>query len=241
MTTDKIKGEYVYLKNHEEFKDVKLYCYPTDPSVCIMYDKYGRICGMRVAYMKEDIATRAKGNLSYKYDKIPIFKEGSAFGIPFYYIDVIFINPDLLMKGGPASRTEAVGDGAYLQLDGQTWVEMPREESKATALGFTKQACFPGMGLHYFPNMTKDLDCHNFIPVFLLYNHGKLIGMGLIPFGSFKSKGNREWFEDPPKFIINTIVPHAPTCLADWVGKYGTISFHIYFTKANAITPSCIL
>ncbi|KAG8297763.1 hypothetical protein J6590_028596 [Homalodisca vitripennis] len=238
LTVNDIKGEYVYLETHKEFPKASLYCYPNDPRVCPIYDGYGRICGLRVAYVKKDLAVRAKGNLPYSYNK-PIFKEGTAYGMDFYYIDVLFIKPEgLLANGGPASRTEQVGDGVYIRMDGQTWTEMPRKEKDATAVGFTKQACFLGMGLHYFYNMTKGLDCNYHQPPFLLYEKGELAGLGLIPFGSF-SKTKRGWFEDPPKFVINTIVPNSPKCLADWVGKYGTISLHIFFKKSPRLT--CLL
>lgn len=57
-------------------------------------------------------------------------------------------------------------------------------------------------GQHYFlgtSNATSD--CNDLQGVFLLYDSEELIGMGLIPFGSFTSD-ERTWFEDPPVLAV---------------------------------------
>lgn len=51
-------------------------------------------------------------------------------------------------------------------------------------------------GRHYFLGMTNTTECNDFQGVFLLYDDEELIGVGLIPFGSY-TNGEREWFEDP--------------------------------------------
>lgn len=56
-------------------------------------------------------------------------------------------------------------------------------------------------GQHYFLGLSNTTECNSFQGVFLLYNGGELIGIGLIPFGSFTS-GDRTWFEDPPILAV---------------------------------------
>lgn len=53
---------------------------------------------------------------------------------------------DVLKTGGPATRTDAVGTGVYIKIDGKTWTEMPQNEKDTANTKFTKQACFLGMG-----------------------------------------------------------------------------------------------
>lgn len=57
------------------------------------------------------------------------------------------------------------------------------------------------LGMHYFYKVTPTSQCGDLQGAFLLYEKGKLIGLGLNPFGSFTS-GQRTWFEDvPPKVV----------------------------------------
>ncbi|XP_054278439.1 uncharacterized protein LOC128996927 [Macrosteles quadrilineatus] len=241
LSTGQITNDYRFLKAHEDFDKVSLYIAGDDPRVQLMYDDYENICGLRVAYINDEIAKKTpKGEtFPYSYEDKPIFKKGNELGKELYYIDVLFIHPDILKTGGPATRTEPVGTGVYIQMDGKTWTEMPRNEEGMKDTKFTKQACFPGMGRHYFYNMSPEMKCENHHPVFLLYNKYELVGLGLIPFGTFDAEFGKPWFESPPREAIDFIVPSGPTCLKDWVGKYGTISLHIYFRQFSEL--NCVV
>lgn len=63
---------------------------------------------------------------------------------------------------------------------------------------------FAHTGQHYFLGLKKDTDCNTLQGVFLLYKNKDLIGVGLIPFGSFQSSKKRVWFEDP-NFIAGAV------------------------------------
>lgn len=58
---------------------------------------------------------------------------------------------------------------------------------------------FAHTGQHYFLGLNETTDCNNLQGLFLLYHKGDLIGVGLIPFGSFQSSKKRVWFENPDK------------------------------------------
>ena len=46
---------------------------------------------------------------------------------------------------------------------------------------------FLATGQHYWYNISRDMDCENFFPVFLLYNGGRLNGFGWNTQGDLKS------------------------------------------------------
>lgn len=49
--------------------------------------------------------------------------------------------------------------------------------------------------------MKNTARCEDLTGVFLLYESGVLVGLGITPFGSFTSK-DRTWFEDPPASVV---------------------------------------
>lgn len=60
-------------------------------------------------------------------------------------------------------------------------------------------------GQHYFLGMNSTSECNDFQGVFLLYDDEELIGVGLIPFGSY-TNGEREWFEDPSVAAVQVCI-----------------------------------
>ena len=66
---------------------------------------------------------------------------------------------------------------------------------------FIKENCVPAMGLHYYFNMTTELDCDLFEPVFFLYKNNQLSGFGFQMLGTPKPY-NINWFENIPVAAI---------------------------------------
>uniref|UniRef100_A0A1B6J7C4 Uncharacterized protein n=1 Tax=Homalodisca liturata TaxID=320908 RepID=A0A1B6J7C4_9HEMI len=217
--------------------NVDLYSYPNDPRVSILFDSYGNIGGLRTAYIKADVAKRAELNnmkFNYSYDDKPMFTSGNYWGVDLWYTSVLFVSPEKLKAGGRQNTDGVVAEDVYVKLNGN-WTLISRDECQVETQGFTKQACFLGMGMHYFYEMTPDIPCGDLQGVFLLYEYKQLIGLGIIPFGSFTSK-DRTWFEDPSANVVKDIVPSRPDCLTDWVTDYGTTSLHIFFKKHPRFT-----
>ncbi|XP_046661925.1 uncharacterized protein LOC124355057 [Homalodisca vitripennis] len=223
--------------SHDEQLNVDLYSYPNDPRVSLLFDTYGNIAGLRTSYIKEDVGKRAASfnmSFNYSYDNKPMYTSGNYWGKDLWYTSVLFVNPDKLKAGGRSETGGLVAEDIYLKVDG-TWTRISKEECNVEAQGFTKQACFVGMGMHYFYKVTPTSECADFQGTFLLYEQGKLIGLGFNPFGAFTSK-DRVWFEDVPPKVVKDIVPNGPECMTDWVTHYGATSFHIFFKRFPRVT-----
>lgn len=223
-------AEYVLLEKDYEL-NVDVYSHPQDPRVCLLYDSYGNIAGIRVSYIKDDIGKQALQNyrnFTYDYSRFSMFKENIYWGKRLWTADVLFLKPEKLDLGGRSETYGQVAEGIYVKLEGN-WVEVPKNECTVEHLGFTKQACHYGMGMHYFYKVNKDLKCENFEPFFALYSNTQLIGFGIIPFGSFTSNdGGREWFEDISASMVKKIITNRPACLTDWIENYGVTPIHFY-------------
>lgn len=226
-------SKYVFV-GHEEDLNVDLYSYPSDPRFFILFASNGNIAGLRTGYIKSDVAKRALShNLTfpYNFDKQPYYTSGNYWNTDVWYTTVLFVNPESLRSGkGP---TDADVD-LYLPLEGK-FTLIPKDQCKAEALGFTKQNCFIGMGMHYFYKLQNTSRCEDLAGVFLLYESGQLIGLGITPFGSFTSN-ERTWFEDPPASVIKHIAPNGPACMTDWLNNYGATSIHIFFKTFPRLT-----
>lgn len=224
--------EYMLLEKDYEL-NVDVYSYPQDPRVCLLYDSYGNIAGVRLSYIKGDIEKQAlqQGrNFTYNYRQISMFKENVYWGKRLWTADVLFVKPEKLDLGGRSKTYGQVAEGIFVKLESK-WVEVPKNECAIEKLGFVKQACHYGMGVHYFYSVNKDLKCENFEPFCALYSNTELIGFGFISLGSQTNKdGGREWFEDAPTSMAKKILTNRPACLEDWIDNYGVTSTHFYLT-----------
>lgn len=231
-------AEYALLEKDYEL-NVDVYSYPQDPRVCLLYDSYGNIAGIRLSYIKDDIQKQAlqrDRNFTYDYSKISMFKENIYWGKKLWSADVLFVTPEKLDYGGRSETYGQVAEGIYVKLEGR-WIEIPKNECIVENLGFIKQGCHIGMGMHYFYKLNEDLKCKNFEPFFALYSNTQLVGFGIIPFGSFTNKdGGREWFEDVPVSLTKKIIPIRPACLSDWIENYGVTSLHFFLTGHPLLT-----
>jgi len=135
-----------------------------------------------------------------------------------------------------AERTLTAPNGIYLLQTDRNGVETGRllvsnDESDALSAGFTEQACFPGMGKHYFQDLKTDGTCAGHRPYFLLYgpHTNKLNGFGFNMYG--KVTQGRGWFETPPALVAKMIAPNSPSCMTQWINKYGLFTMHVFFVE----------
>ncbi|KAJ1526540.1 hypothetical protein ONE63_008127 [Megalurothrips usitatus] len=144
--------------------------------------------------------------------------------------------PEVLLAGGrPMSKSTLTVPGALYILqtddDGKEIkrLEVSDNEWNAPQAGFTEQACFYGMGKHYFQELSKTSKCEEHRPHFLLYGPktSKLNGYGYTFYG--KPNQGRGWFETPPALVAKQIAPNSPDCMSKFINKYGMFTMHVFF------------
>ncbi|KAK2569309.1 hypothetical protein P5673_006222 [Acropora cervicornis] len=123
--------------------------------------------------------------------KLPWIAEGEINVITAY-----FTNPQGICSGSrPAS--EYIGDQLLLQTgdDSSKTRAIPFKQEDLKRTKWVEGGCFLGMGRHYWYNISKDMDCKDFYPMFLLYNKkGRLTGFGWVSMGRAESSR----YEHPP-------------------------------------------
>ncbi|XP_026735060.1 uncharacterized protein LOC113498978 isoform X1 [Trichoplusia ni] len=220
--------------------ELRMYC-PPGRTVCPLYDTAGFVAGLMIALPVDE------------YDSPPVKPEKkfvkwsapASEGEPardYWTATQYFVSEDHVisiesLKAGAGPTLES---GATLQ-DGGVWVaghdkrlmRIPSTEAELNSTTFKKQNCIPNMGIHYYYNMTKDLNCEELLPWFALTTQGDLVGTGFQVIGRLPKPKHRNWFEsfENLKQGIKVAIPNSPDCLGDWADKYGLISMHIYFVK----------
>ncbi|XP_013401824.1 uncharacterized protein LOC106167568 [Lingula anatina] len=134
-------------------------------------------------------------------------------------------------------RTEAefnqqgTGTGLYIQTGpnpASDYITIPLKESEVQGTKWTLGKCFYGMGVHYWYNLSEDMSCNDFAPIFLLYNKGKLNAFGWAFQGNYPSTR----YEHPSQNTFGLFMKAVPKCLK----TVGTIStLHIYLTRTPAL------
>nr|ATU82499.1 venom protein family 33 protein 1 [Lethocerus distinctifemur] len=228
---DPLLKDYVQVPNPGPYKDglnLRTYCFPNDPRVCVLFDKNGITAGIQISFLKDELNKGISGPFLYDPSKLNMFQSSNLFGKPAYTVRVFFANPAHLKDHG-RKNTDQTADSIWAYLD-EGWVEMAMQEPPQPNNGamkhFVKQACFPGMGQHYFYKLDEKTQCDKLQTFFPLYENGHLIAFGLGTFGKTQSN-KREWFEIPPTEA--PIIPRRPACLDDWGTKYGFSTLHVYF------------
>ncbi|KAJ1523917.1 hypothetical protein ONE63_010467 [Megalurothrips usitatus] len=217
--------------------DLAVHCRKNDYRVCVMFDRRGKVAGIRLSISAEEMDSF---RLPVDIDKIPEWQRWTFFDYgDVYSATVFFQSEEQISQGGRSihnSTTLVIPDGLWiLQTDKNGddigRVHVPLHESGAVAAGFTEQACFMGMGKHYFQDLTPDTDCANHRPYFTLYSPKtkELTGFGFTMFGKPSTK--RGWFEHPTAAVAKMIAPNSPQCLADYINAYGFFTMHVYFVE----------
>ncbi|KAG8297761.1 hypothetical protein J6590_028594 [Homalodisca vitripennis] len=229
---------------HDDDLNCSVYSLPGDTRVCVLFDCYSVIAGLRICFIKADVGIRAASNnlsFPYNFDEKPQFVSHDYWNSPAWCFDVLFDCPETIKSGNRHYQEGVVADFIWLYIPTapQGWTKIARDESGVLAQNFTKQGCYPGMGQHYFyeisPNHTTD--CQDYQGFFVIFDKGELIGLGISPVCSF-TNGDREWMEDAPFELIEIIVPYGPSCLDDWVTNYGITGFHMFLVH-NASETTC--
>ncbi|RUS79208.1 hypothetical protein EGW08_013037 [Elysia chlorotica] len=153
-----------------------------------------------------------------------------------YVITMYFTNPDEICNSGrkaPDFIEQGTGTDLWLQT-GQyphTVTFIPRHEINLFS-PWVQGKCFPKMGKHYWYNISKDMNCDSFYPVFLMYNNGELTGFGWAFVNANLSSLN---YEHPDKAVFPLFFEEVPECLSRET-MFSTM--HVYLTD-NPYGLSC--
>ena len=198
---DALKQGWAREKNCSEVNGNR-YILNGDRAVMLIFDSRGAIAG---------IASGIPKGLPFNYpaDKIrKIFNdEGDFFSISAY-----FVEPDSVCSTKSATT---ISTGNRLEFRSKTSrIPIANQESEISPF-WTKGYCFPTMGLHYWADasgpLSKDTTLENFMPIFLLYNKGRLNGFGWAFVADLKSTRYEhptaevfdKFFKEPPSFLMN--------------------------------------
>ncbi|XP_066994053.2 uncharacterized protein [Anabrus simplex] len=215
--------KWVEVESDSEYWSI--WCLPDDPRVCVLYDQQGNFAGLDVGLPVKDYS-----GTPYDLSQHPMYSNVTRFNEDITKGRIFLVSQDVLKSGGRSDLSEGMGTGLWVQ-NGDSLMEIPITESEIEEkTAFTRESCVPGMGRHYYYNVTKELDCKLFEPYFLLtdVHTGYVHGIGFQGFGHASHK-NRVWYESVPAIAIRPTIPTTPDCLVEWAEKYQVISLHVYF------------
>ncbi|KAK8776217.1 hypothetical protein V5799_030438 [Amblyomma americanum] len=78
---------------------------------------------------------------------------------------------------------EGVGSNVYLQRETEALsrlVSAPRYDDDLRNSLWVREACYPGMGRHYFWNITEDMSCEHLFPVYVTFFRGEIVSFGFL-------------------------------------------------------------
>lgn len=208
------------------------YWYKNDPATIILFDVNGYIAGIQTSVPKSSGWAPSPVYLG-NY----ILEESDSYTLTVYFVD-----PSIICTTGRSAAdftTQGTGTGLYIQVgpnplvsSGVFNVPMQESDAKMTKWGYGK--CFYLMGQHYWYNVTKDMQCKDFVPYCLLYNKGVLNAFCFAVNTDLPSKR----YEHPtPKVAGNFIDPEPDCFFSD--PTYAKIStMHVYMTS-NYLADDC--
>ncbi|XP_034248163.1 uncharacterized protein LOC117649455 [Thrips palmi] len=224
------------LSQYRQHDQTVIHCRGKDYRVCLLFDESGSVAGIRVSVSQWEM-----NKIGFDLEYIPEWELNfDPLASDWVYSATVFFQAkhELLSGGRNLTKQDLTApNGLYILQTDQVGLEMnrlhvPNQQSEALSAGFTEQACFFGMGKHYFLDMQKDSKCIEHRPFFTLYGpkSHELNGFGFVQYGKIrKEKNMRNWFESPTAQVAMTIAPNSPPCLGEWVNKYGLFTLHVYF------------
>eukprot|EP00013_Stygamoeba_regulata_P019488 CAMPEP_0177651184 /NCGR_PEP_ID=MMETSP0447-20121125/12390_1 /TAXON_ID=0 /ORGANISM="Stygamoeba regulata, Strain BSH-02190019" /LENGTH=289 /DNA_ID=CAMNT_0019154203 /DNA_START=47 /DNA_END=913 /DNA_ORIENTATION=- len=205
------------------------YILGTDPSTMILFSASGELAGIQAGTKTPPPAPTNTTTSGYPST---MFVLDELHGDAIYTLTAYFREPQDICSG--ESFENAIGDKLVLQVGGvdNLWA-IAADEADVAASGqaWVKGKCFKTMGVHYWFNIAPDMPCENILPVFVLYNRGKLNAFGwvFIQEDGYKQPGSR--WEHPSGAPLKLFLPNdrRPACLFERGVALSTQ--HVYFTQ----------
>ena len=207
VQTDECKDDAYFRGNR--------YILGNDFAVMLLFDSKGTIAGIQNGVPKSS-ATHGSFKKPYWVE------DGSMLVVTAYFVD-----PKMICAAG-RDESKYVGDSLHIQTGASpsSVMTIPLKEDDVAKTNWVYGKCVPGMGKHYWYNISKEMNCDDTFPSFLLYNGGKLNAFGWATIGDFHS----DWYEHPPTSVLGHFFQSdsMPTCITK-MPKLSTI--HIYFQR----------
>jgi charged multivesicular body protein 7 len=200
----------------------KAYWQNNDPAVVLLFDKNGIIAGIQTKAPKNKMSPTPS---AYQQN---ILRDDGAY----YTETAYFVEPSTICTTGRTQdqlNTEGTGTGVWIQNGPNpttNFMQFPNEQSQVNGNDWKGKKCLWGMGVHFWYKWATDLDCSQALPIFPLYNKGKLNAFGFTP--NFESSSSR--YETPSISTLGFTMSVVPNCLKN--GYFPHLkSIHIYFTS----------
>lgn len=209
---------------------------PDDPALSVLYDNNGVICGVQAWLPHEEIFNNTDNKV--RYYNVPMYQNATVGNKTHFVITAYFVDPETICQEGRTEEDlliDGTGTGLYFQ-NGPTpadLIRVPKDRVNATAEGWTKNACFPGMGYHNFFGVEhyEETGCLETGAAFLMFNKpGELLGFGFHIQGVANST---KYVEYPPNLAISAILgAPVPQCVLDQNTLIGTTTMHVFFVDS---------
>ncbi|XP_078348614.1 uncharacterized protein LOC144633648 isoform X2 [Oculina patagonica] len=186
-----------------------------DTAVMLLFDSNGKIAGIQNGLPK---SAPGVGTL-----RAPWVSEGDMYVITAYFTD-----PQNIC-GGSRPSSDYIGDQLLMQTGTQytSTVSIPFKQEDLAGTKWVRGGCFPSMGRHYWYNISPDMNCDDYFPMFLLYNRDRLTGFGWVAQGY----ANSTRYEHPDAKYLGLgffLEGTKPKCLPDIPSL---TTQHIYLDK----------
>lgn len=198
-----------------------------DRSVILIFNSAGVIAGIGSSIPK---------GLRFNYPSAKqaqyLQDEGTDYTVNAYFQDPTTVCTMKKSKVSPkyfetGDRVVIIGDAKILNIP------YKQEDVKSV---FTKGGCFPTMGRHYYAHVDqipfdKSIKPSEVLPVFLLYNNGKLNAFGWI----FNAWLDGKRYEHAPESSASIFLPAVPDYLKDPNANKDLSSIHIFLDSTPAM------
>eukprot|EP00111_Clytia_hemisphaerica_P002222 TCONS_00006221-protein len=166
----------------------------------LLYDLNGNVAGIQTKF-EADFTVPGSFNKTH-------VKEGNKIVLTAYFTD-----PNTICSRNRTTTPGYIGDNLYLPMENGP-VKIPLKESDLVSGDnkWVKGRCFYGMGQHYWYDVTKNMDCNDFGPWFLLYNGGNLNAFGFAGVGNIVN----EYAEHPTFDTMQYFFREKPLCLKEY-------------------------
>jgi charged multivesicular body protein 7 len=205
------------------------YWYKNDPATMLLFDVNGYIAGIQTGVPKTSYTPPAPVNGH------PFISDGDYWTLTIYTVD-----PSIICTTGRSASeyaSQGTGTGVWVQngTDPSMSMQMPQMESGMSGTKWVKGKCFYTMGVHYWYDVSVNMDCNGFFPFFMMYNKGVLNAAGFAINIHLSSKR----YEHPPVFAIGSFMQPVPACFANDPNFAKISTEHFYYTDSPRTTCLC--
>ncbi|XP_074660405.1 uncharacterized protein LOC141912883 [Tubulanus polymorphus] len=197
-----------------------------DPALMLLFDRNGFIAGIQSALPKDKSLNFPTPQLKFKG---MLHEESNKYTETFY-----FTHPDKICSEG---RTQAefdrdgTGRSLFLQSGpnpSTDLIQIPNSQADMDKTKWTQTKCFYTMGMHYWYNLTADMNCDNILPAFAIYNKGRLNAFGFA-FGTYVESSR---YEHPPQRVFERFLKPVPQCLYEQATRNGGLTtMHVFLSS----------